>query len=351
MSVLQEELYSIDISKNGQLIAFGGKSDTLTLAKFPSLISITSETSFTDSIIYVKFILNDVILCATLDGNLSLHVLENGELVEVDNRDLEEDISFIDVINDLVVVGTNKGSIHIFSQDLQNEILFVGQHSEIRDIKIIFDESFINNNENCDNNILQAENAINEKKIVETDENEYFGSNFKGKLYSLSESHYMIFDLFTQGTLYKRSYKDFRTFNIVNKDLLFIGNEGESLLIKDNVVLQKYLFGSECTALVDDYLVSGGSGFSLTIINIKSPSNCFNLRFLAENVEGISKIVRLSKNIVGIATFCGKIAIGDVRSGETFKFYDCGVGIIYDMKFFRNYVAVCGNAGLRIVML
>ncbi|KAM0677624.1 hypothetical protein BDAP_001770 [Binucleata daphniae] len=306
-----EEFYCIDINTEGTLVVYGGNTDTLYIADFPSLKILHSIDDFTDSIIYTKFVESQTVIVFTLDGIIALLSLLSKQYTEYCRIDLEEDISKVEYKDSKFYVGTTKGSIHIFDTTFTDEIMLQGHNSAIQEIIICED-----------------------------------------KLYTLSTSKFIIYDAKTHDVLYKRLVTDAVCMAYSDAyNIAFFASETDSYVVKDDLVLKRYAFSSEHTICVDNFFLVGGKGYYLNIINMASGCTYEQLKLNNARIEGITKIMNLGNNIIVFSTMCGKIVIGNFKYADTFKYYDSKVGVIYNFTCFYRHILVVGMFGVNIIHL
>ncbi|KAM0674465.1 hypothetical protein GVAV_002078 [Gurleya vavrai] len=305
----EDEFYTVDINPSATLIAFGGKSDTLYVSEYPSLRNIHTLDDFEDSLMYTKFIDNETIFAASLEGIICLYCIVENEIIETARLDLEEDISKIEYSGERFFIGTEKGSIHIFDSSLNDEILLAGHNTEIKEL-------------------IRRNN----------------------KLYSLSSNKFIIFDLDSENMIQKRIVLDGQSMAVSGDEkLIFISGEYESYILKDEYIFKKYDFSSEAIFYNGNCFIAGGSGYNLNFINLKN--NCVNERykFMTENIEGFNSIIELGNNKIAVGTFCGKVGVGDLRDPYSIVFVDGGVGMIFDMKSHYKNIIVVGSFGINVL--
>ncbi|KAM0687504.1 hypothetical protein COBT_001255 [Conglomerata obtusa] len=307
----EDEIYAVDINQAGTMIAYGGKSDTLFISHFPTLKILYKLDDFEDSIIFIKFLQNNTLIVASLEGIICLYTVEDENITEHSRIDIEEDISKIKMIGESLYVGTVNGSIHVFKENLDDEYMLVGHNSEIKEIIV------------------------------------------KGnKIFTLGRNKMIIFDAETQALLYKRIAVDSVSMSLSEDgNLFYISGEFDSYIAKEEIVLNRYNFCSECVTFTGDYFICGGNGFALNLINVKNGCKNESMKFVAEDIEGIGEIIDLGHYIIAFSTFCGKIGLGDYRNPQSFRFYDALVGLIFDFKFYYRHIIVCGSYGINVIYL
>lgn len=306
----EEEYYTITTNQIGNLLVYGGKSDIIYISEFPTLQLKQKIDDFSDSIIFLRFIQDDTLLAVTYDGVLCMYVLENNNFIEVNRVDIEEDITKIDFFGEFLVLGTSKGTIHIFEKDLGNDVLLQEHNTEIQDL--VFSNR---------------------------------------KLFTLSQNKLICYDMDTLELDYEHMLSNCVTMCVDNKnEYVMISTEYETLLIRDNVLIKKYGYGSESIIFANGMFIAGGSGYNLNVFSLSDFENK-QIQFTAENIEGISKIVCLQGSIVAFSTFCGKIMVGDINIPRSFRIFDGGVGIIFDFRFYYRNILICGSNGINIIDL
>lgn len=310
----REEYYNIDINEEGSLVVYGGKSEILYISDFPTLKILHRVDDFEDSIIFTKFIETNYFVVATYNGIVCLYFYENDNYTEVNRIDIEEDISKIEYFGTSLVIGTSKGSIHFFRNNFANEIFLTGQDGEIRDMFL-----------------------------------------HESKLYTLSQSKVVIFDIDAQAIHHEFGLVNFMTMCLSPlTDKLLVASEYESMVIKSDRAISCYRFGGENILFVNNIFISGGDYCSINFIDPNSVNNtCHRYDFALQNekCEGISKIISLGQSIIAFSTFCGKIGAGDYTKPSSFRFYDAGVGIVFDFKFYYRHILVCGSNGVNAIDL
>lgn len=306
-----EEIYSVDVNAEGSLVAYGGNTDTVFIADFPSLKIQQEIDDFTDSIFYLKFLENNLIVVVTLDGVVALFSLSNKQYAEFCRVDLEEDVSKAEFINDHFYIGTTKGSIHIFNTSFSEESLLKGHDTTIQEIIVT-----------------------------------------KEKILSLSTDRFIIYDSQTHNILYKRTiYEGFCMSYSQDHDIIYFSTELDSYVVKDDIVLKKYSFAGDYSIFANNFFLVGGKGHSINLINLSNGCSFEQIQFNDQKLEGITKIINLDHNIVAFSTVCGKIGMGDFTCASTFKFFDGKVGVIYNFLFFYRHIIVVGMFGINIIQL
>lgn len=307
------EFYSVDINPKGTLLIYGGKSEILYVSNFPTLKIIHEIDDFDESIIYLRFINDEYFIAATIDGTLSMFFTKENEFTEVSRLNVEDDITKIDTLDKLLVVGTKKGFVYVFKKDFNDEICLVGHDCEIMDI-------------------IKVNN----------------------QLYTLSVLKLIIYDLETEEIVSQRKIGGYITMcysgGLIDK--LFLASEYKSIILRNGEIVSNFNYGAESIIFLDGYFISGGDSCSINSFNADTSNNlCERYDFSHQNVtlSGISKIKSLGNEIIAFSTFCGKIGAGYYKKPKTYCLYDVGVGIIYDFRFFYRHIIVCGSHGVNTI--
>lgn len=306
----KEENYTIITNDIGDTLVYGGNSDILHICDFPSLQIKQSINDFSDSIIFVRFVNNNTFIVATYDGLICTYTLIKHRYTEINRIDIEEDITKIDFYNTNLIIGTSKGTIHIFDDDLSNDDLLQEHNTEIKEIIL---------------------------------------SN--GQLFTLAENKLICYELEKMELVYEHMLNGCISMCIDDKNyFIMVSTELETLLLRDNVLIKKFDFNSECIIFLNGYFISGGAGYNLNVFNSITFENK-QIRFASENIKGISKIINLQNSIIAFSTFCGVIMVGDFRNPGSFRMYDGAVGVIFDFRFYFRHILVCGTNGINVIDL
>lgn len=171
------------------------------------------------------------------------------------------------------------------------------------------------------------------------------------KLYTLSENKLICYDMETMEIDYEHMLNKCVTMCVDHKnEYIMVSTEHETLILRENILIRRYNFGSESIIYVHGKFFAGGSGYNLNICDTESFENR-QIQFMAENIEGISRLVDLQNNIIAFSTFCGKIMVGDYTNPKSFRMFDGGVGVIFDFRFYYRHILICGSNGINVIDL
>ncbi|KAF9762560.1 hypothetical protein NGRA_1929 [Nosema granulosis] len=299
-----EEIYSVNFDNN--LIVYGGNLHNCTLFNIENGCPEGLIEGFSDSVVFCKQVENNLILVCTIDGTISL--LTKEEIVT--SEKIEEDITFVDVLPEKILIGGSSGTVYIFTPDLSSHNVYLGHFSDIHKI--------------------------------------YYANN---TVYALSDDQFIAFDEYSYQQKYRKNLKCATVFEpIPGTDIFCVGKEGEIIILKNGFLLNKFVVDGtpECIVFAEDQFIVGGSFPYLVLINTKMNMREYRLRL---DIEGTTKIQRIGPHKIAISTMCGLVGMGDIRKDDSFVFTSSNVESVFDFQFVEDKFFVGGALGFDVVGL
>lgn len=298
----RDEVYCVTLNSNK--IFYGGRYHSCTLYNTTSEVPEAQFEDFSDSVIFCKSIGENLFLVCTIDGTIVLLSRED----VINSEKIEEDITFVDLIGDRLMIGGSQGTIYVYSADLTQHNVYLGHGSDIQNI------SYSNNT-----------------------------------IYSLSDSQFIAFNETTFQQRYKKNLKGATVFEgIPNTEIFCIGKEGEVIILKNGFLMHKWEVDGtpECIILNQDHFIVGGSFPFVLLINTKMNMREYKIRL---EIEGCTKIQAIDENKIALSTICGLVGTGDIRRDDSFEFKDSLVGTVFDFVFLNGKFYVGGQEGFEVV--
>lgn len=299
----ENEIYTTDICSKNKLIIFGGKNDSAEIYNYDEERTVTRIEDFSDSIIYTKFLPNDRFIVASCDGTIALMEFDK----DIAMIDLEDDITVMNYVDEYVVVGTVTGKVYLYDLNLEHINTFGGHNSEIISVD------------------------YKEDRILSMCINFLTAHDRQGRL------------------LYTLKANEALAFKYISGDVMCFAREKKIQIFKQTRKLFEYNMDSvvESIELVDKSLVIGGDFEYLLLIDTTGHYGTFKLNIDAT----VSLINKCSEFEVIFSTIDGLVGWVDIRSIETLKYYNPGVGVIFDLSVSEKDVSAVGENGFGVIKL
>lgn len=296
------EVYTVDIHSGEGLITCGGKNDSWAVLSVETSDIIFYRDQYSDSVIFTRFV-DDGVIVATLDGCIYKYNMDFSDKCRVE---LEQDISFIDIKDQMLYAATDVVYLFDLNLELQNTLC---QHtSAITHIAV-------------DNNMLYT---ISERLIQisccksETSNIHSIPINSGGPICVCSN-----------GLFCAQTDAQMLSIFLVSKLLKKVNLDGsaETIVYFHN----SFLVGGHFNYLL---IVSTSAGFCMQKIKFD------------EDVGGVSKIY-IAENGAIFSTFDSKVGVFTIESGITF--FDTSIGIIFDFCMDSKYLLLGGECGVCVM--
>lgn len=294
------EVYTVDIDPSSRLILFGGQNDSAEIYSYHDDCTVTRIEDFSDSVIYTKFLPNGRFLVITVDGTVAL--MERDREVYILN--LGEDVS-VAKFNDNLVVGTTSGQVYLYDSDLEHINTFGGHSSEV--ISVDF----------CEERVL-----------------------------SMCQSHLIAHDKHGR-LLYTLRAANSTAFKYITSDVVCFAREKKVQVFKENKKLFEYCTEDavETIEYINGSLVIGGNFEHLLLIDTTGHYAIFKLAIsacatLIKKYDDFKVIFSTSNEFIGMV---------DIRDIKTLKYYNPGVGAIFDFAVSLKDIGVAGEYGFNVI--
>ncbi|WUR03309.1 WD40 repeat domain-containing protein [Vairimorpha necatrix] len=332
---LVEEIYSVDFSSS--LFLYGGNDQKCTVYDTVSKSILLVVEGLSDSVIFSKFIRDDLLVICLIDGTVLVTNIE-GSISE--STEINEEISCVKMINDLLVLGTCTGSIYKISINYNTNINY--------------------NNTNRNTNVYRDENnnIITDKVFISFDIQVYMGHSseileiysYNNKIYSLSDQSLLIHNIDTGFLDYKINIKEGIVFSMIpNTEIFCICTTTNILIYKSNTLINRFLIEGQPETVIytEGYFIVGGYCDYLLIINTKMNMITYKYKIIS---EGINKLIS-DKYTIYFSTTCGYVGMCDIRQDGTVQMYESRVETIFDMTYDRETFYVGGLKGMDILKI
>lgn len=292
------EIYSVDLCSKTNQIIYGTNKDFGELYDFVNDKSIVQARDFNDSVIFTKIIDENTYLFVSLDGTIIL-MKSDGEKYCLE---IGEDISTV-YFNNKLIIGTCSGRVYMYTADLYHLNTY---HSHASEILSVF---------------------YNEPNVMSLDASKFTCSDSYGRI------------------LYQQRFQKAVSMCHIAADVYCVASFQKIDIFRR----EERLFSTKIEEAVNSIvflekdIVIGGDFTYLLLINI----NGYAMYRLNVD-EMVTKIIKLTNNQIGFATFDGKIGIMDIRNIKTLKYYHCGVGTIFDFKKENDTIVVGGEGGVKV---
>lgn len=258
---------------------------------------------FEDSILYVKFISEEVFIVVTMNGTIFL-------------LNFNEEISSIDVGEDVeaahysqkdrkLVIATSSGQVFIYDDSLEH-INTIGGHST----------------------------AISTVEYV------------NGKVISMCQDKLIVND--DNGrVLYTLKAGEAYCYKYISDDIFCFSRDGKIQIFKQNKKIHELSFEEKvkCVEYLNKTLVLGGNFDYLLLIDMSGHYATYKL-----NIQtSVNQIKVFDDYKVMFVTDTQLIGIVDIRKLESLRFYESLVETIFDFTFNTDLIIVGGECGCNII--
>eukprot|EP00866_Antonospora_locustae_P002405 jgi/Antlo1/2405/1197 len=297
------EIYTVDLHSGDGLIIYGGKNDSWAVLSVETGDIIFYRDQYSDSVIFVRFV-SDGIIVATLDGCIYKY---NRDFSEKCKIELEQDISFIDIKENMLYTATDV--VYLFNLDLVLHTTLCQHPSGVTHVALE-----------------------------------------KSTLYTISERLIQISCCKNESPIYNIWINSGGPMCVSVNGLLCAQTDARKLSIfLGNKLLKKVDLDDNAEAIVcfhSSFLVGGH--FNYLLIVSTSTGFCMRKIQFYEDVGGVSKI-HITENGAIFSTFDSKIGIFRMESGVVF--FDTTVGIVFDFCMDNKFLLLGGECGVCLMQI
>ncbi|TBT99575.1 WD40-like domain-containing protein [Hamiltosporidium magnivora] len=299
----ENKIYAIDCNIDRSVMIFGGIKNILWI-KHSQTEDITAFEKYSDSVIFCKFVDKNTFLVAILNGEIYKYTLNRDIIEDKSFYNLNNDISFIEISSSdtEILIGTITGAIHVLSIDLLAEHVYLGHKDEIVSIQ-----------------------------------------KYDDKLYSLSDSYFIIFNASTYKSLMHKQINQGYSMSVLGNRSICLCDASGIQIFRDNTTL----FNIRDTGRTESIALSD----NLTIVG--TDQNIFfifyntTFSYFTVNV-GVNKLSIISDYLIASSTN-SEILVFSLSDIQSYKVYKTDVDIIYDFVVFGNEVLIAGDSGISAI--
>lgn len=303
------EVYTVSLDKPRGLVAYGTSEDFGEVYNYGEDQPVLRVEGFGDSILFTKLLPNDRVFVASIDGALKI-VSPEGETA---SAQLDEGVVSVDMDDEAVAglktgrvaVGTAEGHVFLYDAELEHLNTYGGHKSEVLEVKLIGD-----------------------------------------RVASMSAHAVLVHDTTGYASLRYGASDRVDFFHHVGGDVFCVARDNRIDIMKNKEKLMEHKIEHEVTGITQlgqTIVICGRFGY-LLLIEINSSYPLFKIPVESE----ISWIAPAGAYDVAFSTFDGRLGHVDIRNANTLRYYEAGVGDIFDFTVAEGVAVVGGSEGLAV---
>lgn len=295
--VLDEEVYTVDVDAQKELVLCGGKENAYTVVSLGTGDVLFRMEGYSDSVVFSRFV-NGGVVIATLNGEVYSY---GQDYVERARFELQEDISFIELQDETLYVAGSRGYALDLDLDIKRE--FFGHRSIIRHMLVAEDRVYTSSQDQI---IIYKEASMSQIPV------KCGGVMYVNKNALLcAQIDKRLVGIFFQG----RKLKE-------------IAVDGRVEAIK---------------ALGNIFFLGGDFGY-LLLINTKD-----NFGMTKVDITGGISQIKAVDSILIFSTFDGKV--GHLGAGGSCQLVETSVGVVFDLYTDGHTIVTGGEYGIDVFSL